>query len=215
MIMTNCKLVSTGVVTSLAVNGKETQKIEMLCNSRHNGPKGDVHASVARELRGHDGDFRKFFGVRKGYPATNWRGWTAISLEEIISIAEDLALPEIPPGCLLENITISGIPNFSSIPRFSWLVFPEHKPAERTILLVWSKNEPCEGVGRKLQDLYKEEPKLSSRFIKTAMTTFHDKVTKLLEDRPGRRGLMGSVVCPGPIHAGDSVEVYSWRDSSW
>ena len=113
-----------------------------------------------------------------------------MSSEEILGIEQALGY-KIPVGCLLENIRISGISNFSKLAPTTRLVFPANT-AEQVILAVWEENGPCKTVGKRLAQTY-ENNDLEARFVREAKD---------------RRGVMGIVLSGGIIQKGDEVLVY-------
>lgn len=178
--------IATGYVESLAVNGQPTAGLHFSLV----GPSGDAHHGHTRALSGHDGEYLRTSALVKGDQVFNWRSWTALSAEEVFEIERDLGLP-VPAGCLLENLRIAGIPNFSRLAPTSRLVFPKHS-ATQLILAVWEENGPCGTVGRRLE-AHHSRPGLSTDFIAAAQH---------------RRGLMGFVLAPGSVLVGDPVHVY-------
>ncbi len=186
--MRNQKPIATGTVGSLWVNGRQMPVLKF----KFDGPVGDDHAGMTRELDGHDGDYVATSRLKKGHGIFNWRTWTAISIEEMYEVEHTLAL-KIPGGCLLENIIICGIPGFSQLPPTSRLVFPKKDDGSQVILAVWEENGPCDGVGKRLQNHYPEQDKLSTRFIAAARH---------------KRGVMGFVISEGYVENDDVVEVY-------
>lgn len=180
--------VARGVVSSLAVNGAEVLSLTFHLE----GPQGDKHAGFTRTVSGHDGGYMKSSDLRKGDAIFNWRSWTGLSHEEVCEIEEELGY-RIPTGCILENIRISGIPNFSEITPASRLVFLSHEgPEKQAILAVWEENGPCLTAGMRVQEHY-GIPGLAFRFVEAANK---------------RRGVMGFVLAPGTIATGDKVLLY-------
>jgi hypothetical protein len=114
--------IAIGIVRSLAINGEAMISVDFDLQ----GPRGDVHTGFSRQLSGHDGEYLQTSDLKKGRTVFNTRSWTGLSSEEKGEIEQSLAWCAIPPGCLLENITISGIPNFSQLEPTSRLVFPSH-----------------------------------------------------------------------------------------
>jgi hypothetical protein len=182
---------ATGKVESLCIDGKPVGLIYF----RIAGPKGDRHRGITRALSGHDGAYIRTSRLQKGSEVFNWRSWTGLSKEELDDIENVLGV-HAPPGCLLENIVVSGIPNFSKLPPTSRLVFPGERGGgseiTQTILAVWEENGPCDGVGKRLE-AHHGQPGLSARFIKAAQN---------------KRGVMGLVLSPGVVRIGDTVVVY-------
>ncbi len=179
-----------GRVETLALNGTPVSSImfELV------GPIGDRHAGFTRHLSGHDGGYIRTSNLQKGAMAFNWRSWTGLSQEEVSDIEKTIG-HTIPVGCLLENITISGIPNFTQLEPTSRLVFPAHTVdgvTMQTILAVWEENGPCLTVAKRLED-HHQAPGLKTDFIRAAQH---------------KRGVMGFVLSAGTVAVGDQVLVY-------
>jgi len=188
-------LAAVGRVESLCVNGEPCEDLFF----HFDGPFGDTHRSFVRSLSGHDGDYMRTSSLLKGGKVFNWRSWTGLSTEELGEISTDLGV-SVPAGCLLENLILSGVPNFSQLPPTSRLVFPPYeadsqreKVISQAILAVWEENSPCSTVGQRLEE-YHSQQGLRSRFVAAAQH---------------RRGVMGIVLSPGRIRVGDSVHVYA------
>jgi len=172
-----------GVSTSSPV-----RKIQLL---RGHGVKGDGHAGVRladvreRELLS--------FGVPKGVEIANMREFSAISVEEMAEVAAAMGVPDIAPGCLGENLVLSGVPRLTRLPAGTMLFFQKNDQTKRTaVLVVWGENTPCAIPGEAIQVLHPDIPGLAGRFPKAAL---------------GKRGVVGSVYCSGIVHEGDSVIV--------
>lgn len=157
------------------------------------GPQGDVHVGSMRPLSGHDGVFINTSDRSAGNPVFNWRTWTALSREELDQV-ESAMDALIPPGCLLENFIVSGIPEFSKLAPTTRLVFqqPHGDGFMRPILAVWEENTPCKGVGQRLEDLY-------------GRAGMKDAFKSLAKNK---RGVMGFVLAQGIVKVGDTVKVY-------
>lgn len=179
------ELLATGKVEALCINGSAIDAIEF----GFEGPVGDIHSGFTRKLSGHDGGYFRTSALAKGDIAFNWRSWTGLSQEELMEVEQALGC-SIPQGCLLENIVVSGIPNFSKLPPTSRLVFP--KRGTQAVLAVWEENGPCHVVGKRLADHY-GEPELQKRLIAGAQN---------------RRGVMGLVLTVGRVEVGDTILVY-------
>ena len=188
--------IATGRVDSLSLNGSAVSRIRF----GPQGPEGDSHCGFSRKLSGHDSDYIRTSNLKKKEDEVfNWRSWTAISQEEMSSVSQDLEVV-IPQGCLLENMVVTGIPNFSKLPPTSRLVFPKHDQSElfdqhavgQAILAVWEENSPCRHVGERLEKHYGEDG-LMARFVAAAQ---------------GKRGVMGFVLSAGLVKVGDPIEVY-------
>jgi len=183
--------IATGLVEALAVNGVETKQLAFAAD----GPVGDVHQGFTRVLSGHDGGYIRTSGLVKGSQVFNWRSWTGLSAEEMVAVGYALGR-KIPVGCLLENITFSGILHFSKLVPGTRLVFPCHGSEEhpsQVILAVWEENGPCKTVGARLEQLYPTHAGLKTEFVRAAQ---------------GRRGVMGFVLSAGHVYVGDTVTVF-------
>lgn len=176
-------------VEKLFVNGKPTGEIDVTLD----GIVGDDHFGPTRRLNEHDSRFLKLSGIKKYHWVSNNRSWSATSSEEIDKIEKELGV-KIPDGCLLENLVISGIRDFSQLPSGSLLVFPEKPDGSQVILAVWRQNTPCSVVGKRLQSHYPGRKGLSDRLKKVADES---------------RGLVGSVFSGGHIRVGDMVMVFT------
>jgi len=186
----NVKPIAQGQVASLAINGDEQSEIYFDLA----GPRGDRHCGLERRLSGHDGNYIKTSGLNEGSLVFNWRSWTGLSKEELDAVSQTLGRP-IPVGCLLENITFSGLPNFSRLETGTRLVFPKHQTGDVTIqaiLAVWERNGPCKTVGDRLAE-HHSQPDLSAHFGRAAKD---------------KRGVMGFVLSAGPVYRGDEVLAY-------
>lgn len=188
--------IATGRVDSLSLNGLAVSSIRFGLE----GPVGDSHFGFSRKLSGHDSDYIRTSSLKKKEDEVfNWRSWTAVSQEEMTSVGRDLGV-SIPQGCLLENLVVVGIPNFSKLLPTSRLVFPKHDQSElfeqhttgQAILAVWEENTPCRHVGERLEKHHGEDG-LMARFVAAAK---------------GKRGVMGLVLSAGLVKVGDPIEVY-------
>jgi MOSC domain-containing protein YiiM len=185
------ELIGVGKVASLCIDGTIVDQIEYGLD----GAVGDKHRGFTRALGGHDGAYARTSKLRKGAPVLNWRTWTALSLEELAETEKALGV-EIPAGCLLENMIISGIPNFSKLAPTTRLVFPERPHRDQNtqaMLAVWEENTPCAVVGARLAR-HHNQPGLTQRFVVEARN---------------RRGVVGLVLAAGLVENGDVVSVYS------
>ncbi len=182
--------IATGIVEALSINGKEVPEITF----RFDRPFDDTHSDLSRKLNNHDRAYLATSKLKKGTPVFNWRRWTGLSSEEILIMEQALGY-KIPVGCLLENIIISGIPNFSKLPPTTRLVFPDKVrgyATYQTILAVWEENGPCHTAGKRLAEIH-ENNDLEANFVREAKD---------------KRGVMGIVLSNGIVRKGDEVLVY-------
>ncbi len=144
----------------------------------------DAHAGLSRTAHG---------GEREptGTVLRNDRHWSAVSNEELAEISRALSLEHpIESATLGANLCISGIEEFSLLPRGSRLKFPSG-----AALTVEEYNPPCVDMGEQLaaRHLRRDGSKLAAR--------------DWLRPASGRRGVVGVVDVPGRIAVGDQVEV--------
>jgi hypothetical protein len=176
-----------GEVTALCCNGEPVDELGFNLT----GPMGDSHSGFTRSLSSHDGEYIRTSELKRGHEVFNWRSWTGVSVEELAEVETALGGVSIPVGCLLENLRISGIPNFSKIAPTSRLVFPP-RHGDQLILAVWERNGPCKTVGERLAK-HHERFELMGQFVQAAQDN---------------RGLMGFVISSGHIYTGDEVLLY-------
>lgn len=154
------------------------------------GIKGDAHAGARLADAREKALIAR--GVPKGIQIANHREFSAVSLEELREIAEAMGIEGIPFGCLGENLVVSGIPKLTALPAGTLLFFRSDGAIRTTALCVWGENAPCIEPGRALQKRFPNEHGLAAKFPKAAL---------------GRRGIVGSVYCSGPIKEGDEIVV--------
>ena len=176
--------------------------------SVHSGNNQDLskeaRESLSAEIGGFAGDKHQGF-IRKAWegewePADtlrrNERQWSGVSVEELVHIADRLALTEpLAPDTLGANLCVEGIPEFSLLPKGTKLLFPSG-----VVLLVEEYNPPCAEMG--------------NRIVAKHVTRSGESLAPTTWLRPavGRRGLVGIVDVPGVIKAGDQVEVQVYEE---
>ena len=156
------------------------------------GIVGDRHRSFERSTW--DGDKQP-----KGTIRRNERQWSAVSIEELAAIQEEMDLDgPLTATCLGANLCLEGVPGLSRLPKGTILKFPSG--AE---LIVEEYNPPCHDMGKKLAIMYK------TRSGEALSTTAFSKVAKLT------RGVVGVVEVSGRISAGDQVQVERYETPAW
>ncbi|MBV9349746.1 MAG: MOSC domain-containing protein [Patescibacteria group bacterium] len=150
------------------------------------GILGDSHAGFSRSAGGRKSERR----YPRGTKIRNYRQWSAVSIEELAIIAENMGIPSIDPGWIGANVALRGVPEFTQLPKGSTFAFPE-----KAVLLVEEANLPCTAPGDVIGSKYSGRNFRPNLFPKAAM---------------GRRGLVGVVERPGIIRIDDVVivEVY-------
>ena len=167
----------------------------------------DQHPSIQVELKGIVGDAHQSYerstwaGDKQpeGTTRRNERQWSAVSVEELAEISEELDLSEKLTATFLgANLCFSGISELSRLPKGTFLKFPSG--AE---LMVEEYNPPCAYMGEKVASLYSTksgEPLSNTAFSKAAKLT---------------RGIVGVVEAAGMINSGDEVTVEIYATPSW
>lgn len=153
-------------------------------NAQLDGFEGDKHRGYSRVC--YEGDTEPCGTVRR-----NNRQWSAVSLEELKEIQEELDLARpLLPGDLGVNLCIEGVDGFSRLTKGSRLVFPSG-----ATLMVEDYNPPCTEMGDKIAKMYVNragEPLSRKQFLIAAKR---------------KRGLVGVVDVPGIITTGDKIMI--------
>jgi MOSC domain-containing protein YiiM len=179
--------------------------------SVHSGANEDLskeeHPSVQVELDGIVGDRHRSY-TRKAWPGDkqpqgtirrNERQWSAVSVEELVDIQNEMDLVEpLTAENLGANLCIEGIAELSRLPKGTILKFPSG--AE---LIVEEFNPPCLDMGEKLAAMHKTHSGAP------LSTTAFSKVAKL------SRGVVGSVEVAGVIKAGDDIAITLYETPTW
>lgn len=156
-----------------------TNRVEEI-NLDYGGIPGDLHFGLTKKS-----------GVResmypRGTEIFNRRQITVVSVEECAMIAEKLGVEQVLPEWLGANIALSGFPELTQLSSGSRILFPSGAG-----LLCEGENIPYTQPGEIIQSVYKEIPKLTTKFVKIAY---------------GRRGIV-CVVEPGKVKTGDSARI--------
>lgn len=156
-------------------------------------PVGRVEA----ELDGLAGDkFRGFTRIAEswdqeatGTPRRNERQWSAVSREDLATIAEKMDLAEaLAPETLGANFCFAGVPGISLLAKGSKLIFPSG-----AVLMVEEETLPCVEMGELIADLH------TRRSGGSVESKFFPKLSL------GLRGTLGIVDVPGELNVGDKV----------
>lgn len=184
----------SGKVLSVHVGKSENTSKERLQRivADFDGFVGDAHKSFTR--RCWEGDKQA-----KGTTRRNERQWSAVSVEELQQISQDMDLTEtVSAETVGANLCIEGITRFSTLPKGTLLRFPSG--AE---LIVVEYNPPCLEMGKKIASRYHTN---SGADIPS---TAFSKAAKL------SRGLVGVIDAVGEIQAGDPVEIIVYEHPRW
>lgn len=145
------------------------------------GIVGDSHSGFTKPADSRNPEYPR------GTEMRNDRQWSAVSLEELNIIAQSMGVPKIDAGWIGANLSLSGIPNLTRLPKGTKLIFPKD-----AVLLVEAENLPCVGPGKVIASKYPELGIKPNSFPKAAM---------------GKRGLVGVVERLGTITLRDVVLV--------
>ncbi len=170
-------------------------KVESLCvGTPGSGVLKTSRRQIIVELDGIVGDRHRGFtkaadardtGIARGTVVRNWRQWSAVSVEELKTIADRLGIETLEPTLLGANIAFSGMPGFTQISRGSKFWFPGG-----AVLVVEAENAPCIGPGKEIANVFPQVR--ASDFPKIAQHL---------------RGLVGVVHKSGEIRVSDLVRV--------
>lgn len=178
--------VHAGSNNDLSKDEQPTIRIEL------NGIAGDRHQSYERTAW--SGDKQP-----EGTTRRNERQWSAVSVEELAEIANEMDLNEpLSAADLGANICLAGVDELSRLPKGTVLKFPSG--AE---LIVEEYNPPCHDMGKRLADKY------TMRSGESLSSTAFSKAAKLT------RGIVGVVEVAGTISAGDEVTVVLYETPAW
>lgn len=187
------KIIKATVVSVLA--GKNADKSKDECASIEvelDGIVGDSHKSHSRVAWAVDKQ-------PKGTVRRNERHWSAVSVEELTQITEDMDLVEpVTASSLGANLCLEGVREFSRLPKGTILKFPSG--AE---LSVEEFNLPCHDMGVRLASMR------TTNSGKPVSSTAFSKAAKLT------RGIVGVVEVAGEIKAGDEVSITVYETPAW
>ena len=126
-----------------------------------------------------------------GTERRNERQWSAVAHEDLQAVSKQLGLPAaLRAGDVAVNLSISGVPEFSRLPRGTELTFEGG-----VVLIVEEYNPPCSRMSQHIADHYhraNEEPLGQMDFIEASKFC---------------RGLVGAVEVPGIVSVGEGVTV--------
>ncbi|MFM8894584.1 MAG: MOSC domain-containing protein [Actinomycetales bacterium] len=143
------------------------------------GPVGDRHHGLTMAS-----DTRQADVFPRGTTIRNHRQASVVDIGELATIAVNLGLERLDPGVIADNICTSGIPELTSLPPMTRLVF-----GSGAVLMLGGENLPCVIAGGFVHERYGVR---AESFPKAAM---------------GLRGVTGWVEHPGVVRAGDQITV--------
>lgn len=145
------------------------------------GIEDDKHRGVTRPADSRVKD------IPKGTPIPNTRMYSAVDEDGLRTIEKKFGVPKIFASWLGANFEVSGVARFSLLPQGTVFRF-----SQGTELLVDTENMPCEGPGKVIASKYPHNNIKANLFQRSAV---HN------------RGVVGTVITPGPISMGDTFEI--------
>ena len=143
------------------------------------GPIGDRHHGLTMAS-----DTRQSQVFERGTEIRNHRQVSIVDTAELAQIAEVLGVPQIEPGLIADNICLEGLPDLTSLPRMTRLIF-----SSGAVIMTGGENFPCAIAGAMVERVHGSK---RSAFTRAAA---------------GLRGITGWVERPGVVRPGDSVTV--------
>ncbi len=142
---------------------------------------GDKHAGFTKKADARNPEYKR------GTLMRNDRQWSAVAPDELAEAARLMGVDHIDPAWVGANLSFTGIPNFTLLPKGTKLIFPSG-----AVLVVEAENAPCIGPGRIIVAKYPDLKLSPNRFPKAAIH---------------KRGLVGVVERAGIVRVGDAVMV--------
>ena len=126
-----------------------------------------------------------------GTERRNERQWSAVAHEDLKAVSKQLGLPAaLKAGDVAVNLSISGIPDFSRLPRGTILTFDGG-----VVLMVEEYNPPCSRMSQYVSECHE------------ATTGVDLGEADFIEASKFSRGLVGVVEVPGMVSVGEGVSV--------
>jgi hypothetical protein len=141
------------------------------------GAVGDRHHGVTMLS-----NIRQSMAYERGTEIRNHRQLSIVDAAELAVIAAALGIDALAPGVIADNICTEGIPELTSLPRMTRMVF-----GSGAVLMLGGENNPCTIAGAMVGDHYGTP---AEAFPKAAIH---------------RRGVTGWVEHPGVIRPGDEI----------
>lgn len=153
------------------------------------GVVGDKHAGFIKKSDARNPEYKR------GTMMRNDRQWSAVTPDELAEAARLMGVEFIDPAWVGANLSFTGIPHFTLLPKGTKLVFPSG-----AVLVVEAENEPCVGPGRVIVSIYADLKLSPNRFPKAAIH---------------KRGLVGVIERAGIVRIGDVVTVQVFEAKSY
>ena len=142
------------------------------------GPE-DCHAGLTRKS-----DVRTLALYKRDIDIRNVRQLTLLSVEELVDIAERLAIADVKAEWMGANMVVSGIPDFSLLPPSSRLQFPSG-----ATIVVDMENYPCSQIAKVIDQ---HHPGIRFKVVEAAMH---------------KRGVTAWVEREGEVKIGDAIKI--------
>lgn len=153
----------------------------------HEGPVGESHSGQTRPSC-----VRVKLQYPKGTEITNARQVSVLSVEELAEIAAKMGIDAIAPEWTGATMVVKGIPDLTTMPPSSRLVFESGASIVNDM-----ENGPCKFVG---QEIEREYPGKGLSFPKHAVR---------------KRGICGWVERPGEVSLGMKVRLHVPPKVTW
>ncbi|MBI1278719.1 MAG: MOSC domain-containing protein [Anaerolineaceae bacterium] len=153
------------------------------------GIVGDKHAGFVKKADARNPEYKR------GTMMRNDRQWSAVTPDELAEAARLMGVEFIDPSWVGANLSFTGIPNFTRLPKGTKFVFPSG-----AVLVVEAENAPCVGPGRVIASKYPDLNLSPNRFPRAAIH---------------KRGLVGVIERAGIVHVGDPVTVQIYEAESY
>ena len=176
-----------GTVASLflGATGTLSKEAQSSLEFAFDGIVGDRHRGLTRKAWEHTDK------QPGGTERRNERQWSAVAQEDLDQASQVLSLTKpLSAGDVAVNLSISGIPDFSRLPRGTIFTFEGG-----VVLMVEEYNPPCSRM---------------SRHVSEGHETIHGGMlgeTDFIEASKFSRGLVGVVEVPGVVSVGEGVSV--------
>ena len=134
-----------------------------------------------------------------GTERRNERQWSAVAQEDLDAVAAKLQLTQpLSAGEVAVNLSVSGVPDFSRLPRGTTLTFEGG-----VVLMVEEYNPPCS--------------RMSKHLAGTMETVSGERIADdaFIAESKFSRGLVGVIEVPGVIKVGEGVVVLTEILPKW
>lgn len=181
----HARVVWLGVVKDRAVTLRSEPRTRLALG--FDGPEGECHGGPTRPSCS-----RVKLQYPRGTEIRNARQLSVLSAEELAAVAAEMGIPELRPEWTGANLILEGVPDFTSVPPSSRLVFESGAS-----VAVDMANGPCRFVAEEIE---REHPGRGLAFPKVARD---------------RRGVVGWVERPGAVEIGMTARLHIPVQRAW